>query len=76
MNYYPEQLDALSDLCKALSDWMKNNPDAGFYFGQRISLRSLDDPGEVVGYLTDEAGSFSFWPAGGAAMNVRNLTDA
>jgi hypothetical protein len=66
MNYYPEQLDAISDLCRVLSDWVKNNPDAGFYFGQRIGLRSLDDPAEVVGYLTDETGgSFSFWPARG-----------
>jgi hypothetical protein len=66
MKYYPEQLDAISDLCKALTDWMKNNPEAGLYFGEKIGLRSLDDPEEVVGYLNDEiGGSFSFWPARG-----------
>jgi len=66
MNYYPEQMDAISELCKLLNDWEKKHTETYFYFGKGITLYSQDSDDEVFGYLRDEIGAaWSFTPAGG-----------
>jgi len=65
MNYYPEQMRRIADLCEALNK--VDGPDAGdtVVFAQRLPVVHPDEPNVILGYLIDEiGGAWSFEPSG------------
>lgn len=66
MNYYPEQLAAVTDLCKVLDEWEKRHEGAPVYFYVKDVVLYVEggEQGEVFGRVEDEDGiGWSFEPA-------------
>lgn len=66
MNYYPEQLRWLADLCEALNAFEKvdGEKDTHMMLQQGIKIVDPQNPDFVFGTLVDEiGGEWSFLPA-------------
>jgi transcription elongation GreA/GreB family factor len=64
MNYYPEQLRRIAEMCEALNKIDgEDTPADGVVLASRIEVHHPDDQKEVLGYLVDEVGgAWSFEP--------------
>lgn len=64
MNFYPEQLEQLAKICRALNS-VDSQASARVVLGQRLPVVDPDDDRETpIGHLIDEiGGAWSFKPA-------------
>lgn len=63
MNYYPEHLDAASELCKLLTDWHRKHTGTDLFVGEDIMIYTTDSAAPVGRIVLESGESFSFTPA-------------
>jgi hypothetical protein len=63
VNYYPEHMDQIAKLCRALNDFDDADPGDGMGLTLRNRIPVEDNDGVLFGHLVDEiGGAWSFEP--------------